>query len=152
MKRLVDLWADRPLREQVMIGALGILIVLLIDWYGLWLPMTHMAAAAEARVAQAASRLAEMDGEVSALSAKARNIGDLEAFVAQSAASARLNLVRRRKDGQNDLTVWISGAESRVFFAWAKVLGDSGIGVVNLMATSGEGGKMEIEAALSRPG
>lgn len=147
------LWTSRSPRERVLLAVMAALIAVVVAVYGVLLPLQRMSAAAEARHALAAQRLAEVTvAETAAPSGPAPASGDLQAIVIASATQAGISLSNQRLDNADQMTIGVASIDANVLFGWLQSVSQSGVAVTNFSATSVGGGQVQADAVLERRG
>lgn len=128
MMALFTSWfRDRSEREQRMLAALGVLLVIVVGWLGIIRPLDGATAAARERHARAVVALADLQ-ELRDRAAKATNKPQLPLdetlapFVTRSAADAGLTVERLEAEGAHQVKVNVAAVRPAAFFGWAQRL------------------------------
>ncbi len=153
-----DLWAARSSRERVLVGVMLGLLAATALWFAVVAPLRAGAESAALERAASAERLSQAEATAARIAALQARFGARQApaalgtLIADSAAQNGVVLDRRQAEGAT-VTVWAAAADSKAFFGWLSLLQTRhGVGVTSLTAIPGEGGAIQIQAALSGPG
>ncbi|MBX3479204.1 MAG: type II secretion system protein M [Caulobacter sp.] len=150
-------WTARSPRERIMLTGLGLIIALVVGWYGMVQPLAHGVAASEQRARRAAAMLADLEAAAraggaspGAVAAEARQ--PLTAVVAATAQAAGVTVDRRREEPDGRLTVWLTGVSPTVMMTWLTALAQAhGVAVSDITASRLDNGLIEAQITLERP-
>lgn len=148
--QLRDWWLSRTLRERVLLGILGALVVAILIWALVWRPAN--AFLADARVAQSDAldryaRTQAMVAEAKRAPTSATAV-DVGAVIAQSAIEAGFTLAKNEQRQAGQFSVSISSAKSRALFAWLGSLERQGVIAQSATVRSNGDGTVSFEATL----
>lgn len=137
---LLHRWRERTLREQRMLIALALLLVLALVWLLVIRPLDQSLAHAEKRHDAAARILAETRTLAQAIRTIERAggtgpSGPLPAVISQAAAEAGFSIARLESDGSGGTTLVIDAARPQALFPWLARMEGSGA-LVHALATS----------------
>jgi len=129
-------WAERTVREQLMLAGLGALVILVIAWYGVLAPALSWRSEARADHEAAVARyetmvagVARYRAEVQA-AAQPRAGAALRTVVGTSAAERGLAISRVQPLEDGRLGVWMEGVSDDALMAWLVALSrDEGVRV-----------------------
>lgn len=88
MRRLQDLWASRTHREQIMLAGLGLLIVMVVVWYGVIQPVRYWQDSAAFERQAAEARLLRVTRQIEHARAYAKNGSNARSTLEQAARLA----------------------------------------------------------------
>ncbi len=120
MMALAPWWRERTLREQWLIGAMLLVLVVVIGWLAVLRPLAAAREAAAQRLAYAESALAEVQ-QMAADMPAARPQGDavpLIELVGRHAAVAGLTIQPLESDGDGRVRVRIAAVKALVLLRW----------------------------------
>jgi general secretion pathway protein M len=127
MVLLKSWWRERSDREQRLLAAMGVLLVVVVGWLGVIRPLDLATAAARERHARAVVALADLQ-ELRDRAAKATNRPQLPLdetlapFVTRSATDAGMTVERLEAEGAHQVKINISAVRPAAFFGWAQRL------------------------------
>lgn len=149
-------WRERSEREQRLLAAMAVLLVLVVGWLGVIRPIAIAKAEARERHARAVVALAEVRG----LRAQAQGTRrptlpldeTLAPFLARSAADAGLTLERLEAEGAHQARINIAAVRPTAFFGWAQRLEvRHGLVVQQLAAFRNADTTIAVQATIRRP-
>ena len=129
-------------REQIMIGALGVLCAVILGYYVIISPFVGAYESAQNRYAQAIDRQAQIEAKVAVLAAPADETvkpvsGPLDVFISQNAGEAGFAVGRLDPQSDGTVKLVIDSAKSTALFGWLSALGNRGVSVENLTVNPG---------------
>lgn len=145
-------WFARSVRERWMLSGLGLILVLVVFWYGLLTPLRGAAEAAADRRARAATALA-MTEDLVRQNAGARpgSNRSLSELVDATATAAGVAIDRRREDAGGRLTVWVGAVEPASLMQWILALRKThGVAVTAFAATKADAASLGVEISFAR--
>lgn len=126
MNSIVKWWFERDDRERTLLSVMGIMIVLFLLYFLLYLPLKqhrtqlqyqYQAALSDAAIVESAileaSRIKENDSQRLVTSD-----ADIRQVISQSAQQLGLTLTRLQPDQTSGLNVWVDSVETVVFYKW----------------------------------
>jgi general secretion pathway protein M len=149
--RLRSAWDARSRREQIMLGVMAAVVVLVFGWFAVLAPLNGAVAGSETRLRKAADRFAQLDAAAKAGGLPVTSGQPLNAVVDASAQAAGLTIDRRREEADGRLTVWLTGADPGLMMTWLTSLARAqGIAVSEMTASRTDGGLLEAQITLGR--
>ena len=142
MQGLRNWWVNHSLGERRFMAGLGIVILIVILWLGIWRPVNDGIDAGWARQGAALDRYAAVRARVAELrrppgeQAPATRV-PLDQLVGQSAAEAGFTLDRASQQGEGRLSVNIASARSGPLLQWIAGLEAAGIIVQSISIVPG---------------
>ena len=136
-------WRGHSQGERRLMAVLGLLVLLVILWLGVWRPVTNGLAAGWIQQGAAVDRYASVKSKVAALKAvpAAPPAGggrpSLDQFVGQTATEAGFTLDRASTQGQGRLSINIASARMGPLLDWLSRLEASGISVQTISIVPG---------------
>jgi len=160
VKPLADWLAGRTARERRLLALMGLIAFFTLGWLLIIRPLVDWEVTARARLTEAADRLGDVRGRMSALGvgdgrrvAAARGLGAVDLYVAQSAAEAGFTLDRNDPAGSDRTSVAIATARPQALFGWLGGLEAAGVTVETISARPAETpGSVAVTASLRRIG
>lgn len=156
MRGLLSWYRARARREQWLLLAMLALALPVLLWLAVWRPLDQALDAAILRHAEAVQRQGRVAAAAEALKSVRRPaetpVGDLAAYVGQSAGRSGLSLASAAAQGPDRATVAIAAGDPRAMAGWLRGLEQQGIVVQQLRMTSTNQGTVALSATLSRPG
>lgn len=149
---MMDWWIGRSRREQILLGVMGALAAGLLLWFGVAAPLRGAAEDASARLTRALADEAVVDAAVTELArlgeraATPARAASVESLVAETAASAGLEVVRIEPAEGGGVQAVVSGA-STVVLPWiAQLQADHAIAARHLTLLKGDVGELDVDA------
>ena len=145
-------WPSHSIGEQRLMAVLGVLIVLVFLWLGVWRPVNAGIAAGWERQGAALDRYASVRAKVAELQKRPAqrqqgNRVSIDQFVGQSAAEAGFTLDRATAQGQGRMSVNIASARVGPLLQWISTLEGAGISVQTIsLAPGGVEGAVAMQA------
>ncbi|MFA7261707.1 MAG: type II secretion system protein GspM [Caulobacter sp.] len=148
-ERLRTWWFERSGRERWMLAGLGLVLALLLIWYGMLTPLRWAAGEAADRRARAVAGLAMTQDMVRESAGRrpgpARSLAEV---VDLTAAATGVEINRRRQDADGRLTIWIDAVDPKTLMQWIVILRRAhGVAVTALTATKADAANLEVEIA-----
>lgn len=145
------------LREQILIGILGVLLALTIAFYGIYTPIYDAATDARIRnndVTMQAGRIAAKIDALRNPAAKSRPkvSAALNIFIAGEAGERGFTLERNQPRGDDRTEISIASARSTAFLGWIADLESRGIIIEDLNTRRMDNGTISITAILAKAG
>lgn len=149
-ERLRTWWFERSGRERLMLEGLGLVLALLLTWYGILTPLRWAAGEAADRRARAVAGLALTQNMAPAsVGGRPGAARSLTQVVDSSAAATGVVIDRRRQDADGHLTIWIDSVDPKTLMQWIVILRRAhGVAVTGLTATKADAASLQIEIAL----
>lgn len=157
MAPLKHWWLERTGREQRLVAAMAILLIIVVGWLGILRPMTAAMAETRERHARAVVALAELrDLRLLAERASKRPSLPLDEtlapFIARSAADAGLTVERLDAEGAHQAKINIAAVRPAAFFGWAQRLEvRHGLVVQQVAAFRNADTTVAVQATIRRP-
>jgi len=155
MSGVLAWWRGLSQREQVLVGIMGILAVLVLGWLLIVRPLSAALDGARAREAAAI----EAAGAARAQAARIGTVGTsasaplpIDSFVTRSAADAGYPGARVTAQGPTRASLSIEAARPQALFGWIASLEAHGVVVETLRATAGADHSVAVEATLRARG
>lgn len=149
--RLRIAWEARSRREQIMLAAMGLALLLVVGWFAVLVPLSSAVKGSEARLRKAADRFAQLDGAARTGGLPVTSGQPLQTVVESSAAAAGLTIDRRREEADGRLTIWLTGADPGLMMGWLTSLARAqGVAVSEMTASRTDGGLLEAQITLGR--
>ena len=147
-----NLWNARTPRERWFIGALGLALVGTLYWYGLWQPVNRLGDKSSMWLSMAHTAQSRADEEDRRLAQfKPSAIRGLDEDIKASAAAQGIRLAPGSDRGHSGgVAVRIEGVQPDAFFQWTRQLTEKAIFVADMTATNAGGGRIDVDATLSR--
>lgn len=149
-------WNARAPREQVLLGVMIALLVVVIGWLGIYRPMDNGVRRAALANAEAAERHGDMARKVEWLRGAEKRAGSASALpvdqiVGQSAGEAGFTLDRVQAQGDDRVDIAIASARSTALLGWIQALEGQGMAVDKAMiAPSGTTGTVSAQIRFRR--
>lgn len=141
IESLKNWWLNHKAGERWLMAVLGIAILIVLLWLGIWRPVNDGIAAGWARQGAALERYGAVRSKVEALKRLPAKPGGaavpVEQLVTQSAAEAGFTLDRVGSPGAGRMSVSIGAARSAPLLAWLARLEESGVTVQTISITPG---------------
>ncbi|MBI1406999.1 MAG: type II secretion system protein M [Caulobacter sp.] len=157
LNSLTEAWAARSPRERTMLMIMGLILLLVLGWYGVAQPLSRGVTASEQRARRAAAMLSDLEaaarvGGISPGAAAAGARQPLTAVVDATAQAAGVTVDRRREETDGRLTVWLTGVSPTVMMTWLTALAQAhGVAVTDITASRLDNGLIEAQITLERP-
>ncbi|MPT47384.1 MAG: type II secretion system protein M [Sphingobium sp.] len=158
-------WLGRARREQILLGAMLVLMAGIILWLGLWRPSQQALRDAALANAEAVERHADMvrktgwlkqgEGGIPGGNGGASGAGaaSIEQMVTQSAAEAGFTPDRVQAQGMQGVELTIASARSTALLGWITTLEKQGIAIERAMISpSGANGTVSAQLSFRRSG
>jgi type II secretory pathway component PulM len=132
-----------------MLAGLGLVLAVLLIWYGVLTPLRWAAGEAAERRARAVAGLAlTQDMARESAGGRPKPARSLAAVVDASAAAAGVVIDRRREEADGRLTIWIGAVDPKTLMQWIVILRRGhGVAVTALTATRADAASLEVEIA-----
>lgn len=142
-------WFERSGRERWMLAGLGLVLTLLLIWYGVLTPLRWAVGEAADRRARAVAGLAlTQDMTRASVGGRAGPARSLAEVVDGSAAATGIVIDRRRQDADGRLTIWVDAVDPKTLMQWIVILRRAhGVAVTALTATKADAANLEVEIA-----
>lgn len=147
-------WGNHSAAERRLMAGLGIVILLVIVWLGIWRPIEEGLAAGWARQGAALDRFQSVEAKVAALKSLPTGAGQgvrtpIEQLVSQSAAEAGFTLDRVGSQGAGRMSISIAAAKMSVLLGWLSQLEAQGVTVQTISIVPGvTDGTVSVQAVL----
>jgi general secretion pathway protein M len=154
VERAADAWSQRSSREQVMLAVMGLLLIVVLGWFGVVQPLGRAVDASRDKAAEASARLAGIEaiGRAGGPGLTAAASQPLGAIVDATAQAAAVTIDRRREEPDGRLTVWLTSVEPGVMMGWLTSLAQAhGVAVTDVTASRLDGGLLEAQITLEQP-
>ncbi|WGM37652.1 type II secretion system protein GspM [Caulobacter sp. NIBR1757] len=149
--RLRLAWQARSRREQIMLAAMGLALLIVFGWFAVLAPLNGAVKGSEVRLRKAGDRFAQLDAAARSGGLPVTSGQPLSAVVDASAAAAGLTIDRRREEADGRLTVWLNGADPGLLMTWLTGLARAqGVAVSDMTASRIDGGLLEVQVTLGR--
>lgn len=154
-------WMERTERERLLLGIAFGLVALLLVWQFVYRPVADYHADAARSYEQAQERLEDMRrsaAEAAALMADGQGGeaaapgGDLRTLAMTTARAKGLSVARLQPTGDDGLTLWIDGADTRLLYDWVVTLQREHAIVVEKASVSANDGAATVRAQLQLAG
>ncbi|HZV56076.1 MAG TPA: type II secretion system protein GspM [Sphingobium sp.] len=148
-------WRNHGAGERALMGVLGVAILIVFLWLGVWRPVNEALDTGWARQSAALDRFAVVQARIEALKqAPAQAVGQgprtpIEQLVSQSAAEAGFTLDRVGNQGAGRMSISIGAARTGPLLAWIGELEAAGVGVQSINIVPGAtDGTVAVQAVL----
>ncbi|MDP1643777.1 MAG: type II secretion system protein GspM [Phenylobacterium sp.] len=146
-----DWWIGRSPREQGLLGLLGALLAGFLVWFGLAAPLQGAARGAEARLTRALADEAVVDAAVAEIArlgerAPTRRSTPVEQLVAETAASAGLDVIRIEAADGDSVQAVVSGPSTAVLPWIALLQAEHAVAARHLTLLKGDVGQLDVDA------
>lgn len=152
-------WRGHSASEQRIMAVLGVAVLLVILWLGVWRPVTSGLATGWDRHSAALDRYGSVRAKVEALSRRSAAIPapggrpSLEQLVGQTAAEAGFTLDRSSAQGDRRMSIGITSARMGPLLAWLSRLEQDGVAVQTIsIVPGGADGVVTVQAVLAEGG
>lgn len=143
-------WAQLQPREQRVLTIAGVLLVLLLLVYGLWLPSRLAAQKAESSYAGNRALLLQLQQQGPAPGSNTGSGGSLLRTASDAAARINLGLTRIEPEGDGRVRVWMEKADFNTVAAWLASLSAQGVKIDEAQVEKQSDGGVSARFALSR--
>jgi general secretion pathway protein M len=151
-------WAAHSPRDRFVISILGLAVVMVIGWLGVWRPlvgagdsMRESHAVAVERHAGITARVAEYQAlQARGTHTAASSATRLDLILSQSAAEQGFTLSRDDAAGDNQASIAIASAPAPALFTWLGALETQGIIAADLSIRPNANGTVALTATLRR--
>lgn len=154
LRQLRAWWAERSPRERLMLQGLGLVLGLLLLWYGVISPLRAGVDWAREQRLEAASDLALVEAAARASTGRVALSSDerLGTIIDATAAATGIAIERRREDADGRLTVWVASVEPRILMQWILTLrSGQGVAVTGMTAEKADDAGLAVEVSFERP-
>ncbi len=146
-------WSGRSVRERILLGVMGALIVLMLFWLLIIRPIDAARASAQQRLdlaTEAAGRVAAAaDGVRQARKLTPASLSSaLPTAVGQAAEGAGFTLSRLDAQGPDRVVIGISTARSPALFTWLAALKQQGVIVERMTLRTNSDATLAVEGTL----
>jgi general secretion pathway protein M len=152
---MIAWWAGRSRREQLLLGVMAAIALVLVAWFGILQPLAKARRAAAERLSEAAATQAAVERGLAELAALRRaaparpNRRPMARAVTESAAAAGVTLARAEPDPGGGLRVGIEAVAPAALFPWLAALQrDDGVAASHLTVVKADGGGLNVDATL----
>ena len=149
-------WITLSRREQALLAMLGLLVLTLVGWYGIWRPLTqfHRAAVAEHELAlDEQERVQALIARVRSSAPAARQDIPVAQAVRQSLEATGITAARLEADPGGGLRVAVGGVPSTLLFSWiAELQARHGVTPQHLVVVKAGQGVLQGDATFVRDG
>lgn len=140
-------------RERILVGTAGLLLVIVVGYYGIARPMVGAMASAEARYISAIERQARVESKVAALQQPAngqgtRFNGPIDAFISQSAGETGIAVASITPQQDNRVNMVVESAKPTALFGWLARIEQQGVAVESLSVDSAGNGAISANLTL----
>ncbi|MDO8900113.1 MAG: type II secretion system protein GspM [Phenylobacterium sp.] len=152
---MMDWWTTRSRREQMLLGALGGLLLLFVFWFGLAAPLRGASKDAQSHLARALADEAVVDAaaaEIARLGEAAAPRGrgaPVERLVAQTAEAAGLEIIRIEAGEGGTVQAVVMGPSTAVLPWIAQLQAEHAIAARHLTLLKGEVGQLDVDATFA---
>ncbi|MBO9575221.1 MAG: type II secretion system protein M [Sphingobium sp.] len=146
-------WANHSAGERRLMAGLGILILIVVFWLGVWRPVDEGLATGWARQGAALDRYQSVEAKVAALKRlPAPGQGartPIEQLVSQTATEAGFTLDRVGSQGSGRMSISIAAAKMNALLGWLSQLEAQGVSVQTISIVPGAtDGTVSVQAVL----
>ncbi len=135
-------WSDHSASERGLMAVLGLAILIIFLWLGIWRPVTDGLEASETRLGAALDRYGSVRAKVEALkrlpARPLRATLPVEQVVTQTATEAGFILDRVGAQGPGRMAVSIGSARTSALLSWISRLEEAGVGVRSINIVPGQ--------------